>query len=292
MGDFSADWLALREPADFSARSSQLATIIASALEPGGIVQALDMASGTGSNVRYLAERLPPHQEWLLVDDDDELIAQAPVRMSEWAAARACEARVEPGGVVLQGDRLKCRVQVRRVNLADLTAAAIFHGRQLVTASALLDLVSEPWLRGLAVRCREHAAAVLFALNYDGRIHCSPEEAGDELVRELVNRHQRRDKGFGTALGPDAADTAERLFAAAGYHVQRQASDWVLSPDLRELQEALFDGWAQAAAELAPADAASIRGWRTRRLAHLAGGRSRLTVGHQDVAAWRTDSQV
>src|SRR6185503_19077620 len=115
MGDFSADWLALREPADFSARSSQLATIIASALEPGGIVQALDMASGTGSNVRYLAERLPPHQEWLLVDDDDELIAQAPVRMSEWAAARACEARVEPGGVVLQGDRLKCRVQVRRV---------------------------------------------------------------------------------------------------------------------------------------------------------------------------------
>ena len=248
-------------------------------------MQALDLASGTGSNVRYLAERLPPRQDWLLVDDDPELIAQAPARMSEWAAAHACEAHVEPGGVMLQGDRLKCRVQVRRVDVADLTAAAIFHGRQLVTASALLDLVSEPWLRGLAVRCREHASAVLFALNYDGRIHCLPEEAGDEHIRDLVNRHQRRDKGFGTALGPEAAATAERLFAAAGYQVQRQPSDWVLSPDELSLQEALIDGWAQAAAELAPAESASIQDWRTRRLAHLERGRSRLRVGHQDVAA-------
>jgi hypothetical protein len=292
MGDFSADWLALREPADFSARSSQLAGVIANALEVDAVVQALDLASGTGSNVRYLAERLPPHQDWLLVDDDQELIAHAPGRMSEWAATRAYEAHVEPGGVMLRGDRLKCRVQVRRVNVADLTAAAIFNGRQLVTASALLDLVSEPWLRALVVRCREHAAAVLFALNYDGRIHCSPEEAGDQQIRELVNRHQQRDKGFGTALGPDAASTAERLFAAAGYQVQRQPSDWVLSPDARGLQEALIDGWARAAAELAPAESASIQDWRTRRLAHLEGGRSRLRVGHQDVAAWRPGAQV
>ncbi len=285
MGDFSADWLALREPADFSARSSQLASVVANAFHPHDIVQALDMASGTGSNVRYLAERLPAHQDWLLVDDDGELIAQAPVRMSEWAAARAYKAHVEPGGVMLQGGRLNCRVQVRRVDVADLTTATIFHGRQLVTASALLDLVSVPWLRDLAVRCREHASAVLFALNYDGRIQCSPDEAGDELVRTLVNRHQQRDKGFGTALGPDAAAAAERLFAGAGYQVQRQPSDWVLSLDARDLQEALIDGWAQAAAEVAPAESVSIQSWRTRRLAHLARGRSRLRVGHQDVAA-------
>ena len=110
MGDFSAAWLALREPADFSARSSQLADVIASALANDDTVQALDMASGTGSNVRYLAERLPPRQDWLLVDHDQGLITHAPVRMSEWAAARGYDARVEADGVLLlQGDRLKCR---------------------------------------------------------------------------------------------------------------------------------------------------------------------------------------
>jgi hypothetical protein len=292
MGDFSAAWLALREPADFSARSSQLADVIAKALAHDDTVRALDVASGTGSNVRYLAERLPPHQDWLLVDHDEELIRQASLRLEEWAVARGYEAHIEPGGVMLQGDRLNCRVHVRRVDVADLTNAAIFDGRNLVTASALLDLVSEPWLRGLAGRCREHASAALFALNYDGRIHCSPEEAGDELVRELVNRHQRRDKGFGPALGPDAAATAEKLFTDAGYQVLRQPSDWVLAPDARGLQQALIDGWARAAAELAPDESPSIQSWRTRRRAHLARGRSRLTVGHQDVAAWRTGSQV
>lgn len=287
MSDFSAAWLALREPADFSARSSQLADVIAGALASDDTVQALDVASGTGSNVRYLAERLPPRQDWLLVDHDQGLITQAPVRMSEWAAARGYDARAEADGVLLQSDRLTCRVRMRRVDVADLTHDVIFNGRRLVTASALLDLVSEPWLRGLTAHCREHASAALFALNYDGRIHCSPVEGEDELVRELVNQHQQRDKGFGAALGSDAAATAERLFAGAGYQVHRQPSDWVLSPDDRGLQQALIDGWAQAATEQAPGESASIQDWRTRRLAHVAQGRSRLRVGHQDVAAIR-----
>lgn len=293
MGDFSADWLSLREPADFIARSSQLTSVIANALAHDDILQALDMASGTGSNLRYLAERLPPHQDWLLVDHDQGLITQGRARMSEWAAARGYEARIAPdGGVLVQGDRLRCRVQARRVDVADLTSVAIFDGRKLVTASALLDLVSERWLRGLAVRCREHASAALFALNYDGRIRCSPEEAEDQLVRELVNGHQRRDKGFGAALGPDAAATAERLFAGAGYRVHREPSDWVLAPDARRLQRALIDGWAQAAAEMAPGKSEAIESWRTRRLAHIEQGRSRLQVGHQDVAAWLTGTVV
>lgn len=290
MGDFSVGWLALREPADFIARSSRLAGSVADALAHGDMVQALDVAGGTGSNVRYLAERLSPRQDWLLVDHDQRLLTQAPVRMSEWAAAHGYEARVEPDGVRLQGDRLNCRVHMRRVDVADLASTTIFSGRALVTASALLDLVSEPWLRGLAERCRDEASAVLFALNYDGRIHCEPEEAEDELIRELVNRHQRTDKGFGAALGSDAAATAERLFAGGGYQVQREPSDWVLSPDAHGLQQALIDGWAQAAAEMDPGESARIRSWRARRLAHVARGRSRLRVGHQDVAGWRPGS--
>jgi len=286
MGDFSAAWLALREPADFSARSSQLTGVIAHALAHDDVLEAVDVASGTGSNLRYLAERLPPHQDWLLVDHDQGLITQAPARMREWAAARGYEALIEADGVLLQGHRLKCRVQARQVDVADLTNAAIFDGRKLVTASALLDLFSEEWLRGLAARCRDHASAALFALNYDGRIRCSPVDDEDELVRALVNRHQQTDKGFGGALGPAATETAERLFRGAGYQVRVEPSDWLLSPDERSLQRALVEGWALAAAEMAPDQSEVIERWRTRRLAHVEHGRSRLQVGHQDLAAW------
>ena len=155
-----------------------------------------------------------------------------------------------------------------------------------MTASALLDLVSESWLRELASHCRAHRAAALFALTYDGRLTFEPAEAEDALIRDLVNRHQRTDKGFGPALGPAAVAAAADLFRSMDYAVRIASSDWVLSrisaPD--ELQDQLIEGWAEAAAAVAPDRAAAVDGWRSRRLDHVASGRSLVTVGHQDLA--------
>jgi hypothetical protein len=99
------------------------------------------------------------------------------------------------------------------------------------------------------------------------------------------------DKGFGPALGPAAVASAADLFRAAGYTVRTAPSDWQLSrssaPDA--LQNQLIDGWADAAAELAPDRIASINRWRRTRLDHVADGRSLLVVGHHDLAAVVSD---
>jgi hypothetical protein len=288
VNEFSADWLALREPADAAARSVSLTRAIAGPLAREAEVQVLDLAAGTGSNARYLADHLSVRQRWLLVDGSSALLAQVPIRMSSWGIAHGYEPSSVGGGLVLRGDRRTCRIRTRLLDLRTLDDDGIFAGRVLVTASALLDLVSEVWLRALADRCRDNGAAVLFALTYDGGIRCAPEEPEDEMVRELVNRHQRTDKGFGAALGPDAAGLTERCFAEVGYRVRRARSDWELPPDAIGLQRLLIDGWVQAATATAPAQAASIRAWRDRRLIHVEHHRSRLTVGHEDLAAWPT----
>ena len=72
----------------------------------------------------------------------------------------------------------------------------------------------------------------------------------------------------------------------AGYEVKREQSDWTLSPDVTSLQRQLIEGWAEAAAAMAPDRGASIQSWKQRRLDHVGAGRSRLTVGHEDLAAW------
>jgi hypothetical protein len=175
----------------------------------------------------------------------------------------------------------------RCLELGSLDDPGLFSGRHLVTASALLDLVSTSWMVSLAGRCRAAGAAGLFALNYDGRSLCWPREPEDDMVLELFNRHQRAsDKGFGLAVGPDAADCVSRCFAAAGYSVRRERSDWELRPTLRDLQRRLIAGWAQAAAEIAPGRTDLIRSWLARRLDHVERGRSWVHVGHQDVAVW------
>ena len=180
-------------------------------------------------------------------------------------------------------------VETRRLDLEILDDATLFADRHLITASALLDLASEGWQRSLAAHCRAVAAAALFTLTYNGRFSCTPAEPEDGLVLDLFNRHQRVAIGLGgRAAGPDAAAIAVRCFTEVGYRAECVASDWNLGPGQSELQRSLIDGWAEAATETAPESASIIADWRTRRQNHVDAGRSRLAVGHEDVAALPT----
>ena len=287
MDDSLSHWLRLREPIDASARSATLTRAIAAMMPVGEPLRLLDLATGAGSNIRYLADRLPGPQRWLAVDASATLLADLLERMASWGAARGCQVQVGADGCVVRGTQLDCVIETRQVDLGALDDHGIFAGRHLVTASALLDLVSESWLRTLAAHCRAEGTAALFAITYNGRSSCDPIEPEDDMVRDLLNRHQARDKGLGgPAAGPDAVTHAERCFAEAGYHVAREASDWRLGPAEADVQRLLVDGWAQAATEMAPDRAAAIADWQARRLAHLDAGRARVVVGHGDLAAW------
>ena len=81
MESFSADWLALREPADTAARSESLTRLAGARLSLRGRVRAIDLACGTGANVRYLAGRLPMSAAWTLVDHDRALLDEARRRL-------------------------------------------------------------------------------------------------------------------------------------------------------------------------------------------------------------------
>jgi SAM-dependent methyltransferase len=287
MGDFTAEWLALREPADAAARSERLLQTVAARFAPETNLTVLDIGAGTGSNARYLAERLHPQQQWLLVDHDPSLLIDASQRLRAWGEARGLVVSRDEGAWRVEGEGLAVTFSTKLADLADLSSASeLFLDRRLVTASALLDLVSAQWVESLASECRVTGAAGLFALTYDGRIDCSPEEPGDDEIRQLVNEHQRHDKGFGPALGPTACAVAAECFGALGYSVEREASDWHLEPDAGELQRQLIEGWSRAAVQMAPDRSAFIREWTERRLAHVLDGHSRLVVGHEDLAVW------
>ena len=156
----------------------------------------------------------------------------------------------------------------------------------LVTCSALLDLVGEAWLAELADRCRAAWAPVVFALSYDGRMLAEPTDTLDETALALFNRHQRGDKGFGSALGPAAIETAVGIFAAQGYALAGESSDWRLGRDAVELQAALLDGWLEAALEIAPERRIDLLAWHARRGEHLRERLATLTVGHRDLIGW------
>ena len=257
---FAATWLEQRERADHAARARALLPALADWL-PERPLTIADLGAGSGSNLRYLGPRLAPAQHWVLIDQDSGLL--------DTAASPAPRITLAP-------------------RAGDLAAAALPAdlAPDLVTASALLDLVSEPWLEALASRCRERRSAVLLALSVDGEIGAEPADAADPAVFALVQAHQRRDKGFGPALGGVAARTAETVFRAAGYRTWLSPSPWRLGPDAGALQASLVDGWAQAAREQAGPDAGAwLDDWHRRRYSAIRSGAGRLRVGHQDLLA-------
>jgi hypothetical protein len=287
MDDTLAGWLVLREPADTAARSEAVTRALVGAVGGRDSVRVLDLGAGTGANVRYLAPHLPRRQQWLLADRDPELLTMVQVRLSSWAAAHDLGLNGRPQGCTIHGERLTCDIETRALDLGSLDDASLFAARDVVTASALLDLTSEQWLRTLAGRCRAAGAAALFALSYNGWSTCSPVEPEDDMVRNLLNRHQRTDKGLGgQAAGPEASALAVRCFTEAGYQVRAERSDWMLGSLENELQRRLVAGWADAAIELTPDAGGAIADWRRRRDGHIDTNRSRIVVGHDDMAAW------
>ncbi len=262
---FDARWLELREPADHRSRCRALVTSLRREGRRRKWSRMVDLGSGTGSNVRYLGARIPWATEWTVVDHDPALLERVSV---PW---RGHTLRRVVGDLSREG----------------LEAVAASH---VVTASALLDLVSERWLGDLREACVARGAAAYFALSYDGEVEWAEQDEDDALVREAVNEHQRADKGLGVALGPAATDAARALFEEAGYDTRVGSSPWLLSASRdAPLMVALAEGWVRSATEARPTEEDRIRRWRRRRLAAIGEGRAGVRVGHLDILALPSD---
>ena len=284
---FSAQWLALREPFDAAARSASLVAALRPRLHrpDGAPLPIVDLGAGAGSNLRFLAPLLGGKQLWRLADHDPQLLDAALAATEKWAHAQGATVRRSGSTLTVRAASFSCDVACETVELADLSRLDLpAHG--LVTAAALLDLVSRGWLEELARRARSARASILFALTYDGRTTASPAEPEDPTVLALFNRHQLFDKGFGPALGLRAANVAEAAFEEHGYELGVATSDWVIGRDDRELQLALLDGWLDAALEIAPESRLALTSWHGRRRAHVLAGRSELRVGHVELVGW------
>jgi hypothetical protein len=262
---FSAAWLELREPYDLRARSAAVIDAAVAALAGRPSVTIADLACGTGSTFRAIRPRIKSRQSWRLADNDLSLLARAP-----------------------QSSPPDIHVTTAPIDLNHDLEAALDGPVDLVTTSALLDLVSDEWLQRLAVETAARRLPVYAALSYDGRITLTPDDATDKKIIAAVNKHQRTDKGFGPALGPEAAKKAVEQFERVGYAVVQGPSDWMFAPADREIQIEILSGWAAAAREIGDVPLPEVLGWLTRRRDIVAAGRSSIRVGHVDFFATPT----
>lgn len=267
MSGFSADWLSLREPYDHQARDSGLlsrvARLAAARALAGEPVRIIDLACGTGSTARAMAGVVPGPQAWRLIDHDPVLLA---------------EARRQTAGLHA------VVVDTATADLASDPAVALVEPYDLVVTSAFLDLVSAAWIGRLADALARARKPFYAALTYDGRAAFAPDHRLDGEMIDAFNRHQRTDKGFGPAAGPDGAAATIAAFETRGFTVEYAQSDWRFGPTDQAIQRPMIDGWATAAREIGLAPE-TVDAWAAARHAAIESGQATMMVGHVDVFA-------
>ena len=275
MSGFSEDWLTAREALDHAVRSARLADAFASVAGP----RLLDLGTGTGSNIRYLAPRLGADQHWTALDHDPALLDAARRSFASFAETRDLALAARGSTIRMTGAGRRIEVLCRVHDLADL-AALDLEGLDGVSAAALLDLTSAAWLDRLADRLNEAGTPALFALSFDGRLHFLPEDDRDEEVRRRLVLHQRNDKGFGPALGPAAVGHLAARSERAGRRVELARADWSLNRSRRALTAMFLNGLALTLDETPGPDLAA---WVARRRLQFDEDGLQISVGHQDL---------
>lgn len=258
------DWLALREPADAAARASDLADRLSGWLRHragDAPIVVRDLGCGTGSMGRWLAGRLPGPQHWLLHDRDPDLVDRA--------------VHTLPAGITAEPQ------------VGDLTTldAAQLAGTTVVTASALLDVLTADEVERLAAACATAGCATLLALSVTGSVLLTPTDPFDSAFAAAFDAHQRRTVDGRRLLGPDAAPAAAAAFGRHGVAVVRAPSPWRLGADDFPLLEQWLRGWLAAACEHRPSLVPEAPSYLRRRLADAARGELRVVVGHADLLA-------
>ncbi|MFD8498546.1 class I SAM-dependent methyltransferase [Amycolatopsis sp. NPDC059657] len=251
---FAPEWLALREQADADARSTELLGLLGETRLNRTPLVLRDLGCGTGSMGRWLGARLGGTPHWVLHDRDPRLLELAGASMTAGTA---------------------------ETHEGDLTAlcAEDLKGTSLITASALLDLLTRDEVNDLATACVSAGVPALFTLSVTGKIEFDPAEALDAEFEAAFNAHQRRVVDGRRLLGPDAVAAAVEAFADAEVHTR--PSPWRLGGDQKALAAEWLRGWVGAAVEHEPGLAAEAPAYLRRRLADG----PHVVVGHTDLLA-------
>lgn len=278
MTGFSAQWLALREPADHRARDRALQNRICEQLAiiartEQRAVRLIDLGCGSGSNLRALATSLPAQQHWTLVDYDPLLLAAARAALLDWADQVISDSAI----LTISKNNKTIEIEFAQVDLARDIERVLAWPADVITAAAFFDLVAETWL----VRfCQALRTTLYTVLTYDGSEQWQPPHAADDSILKAFHAHQKTDKGFGVAAGPDATSIMQRELTARGFQVALASSPWKIDQTEAAFIAALATGSAAAVRETGLLNQQDVEQWLAARITA-----QHCQVGHWDILA-------
>lgn len=266
-------WLDLRAPYDDAARQDSIhlvdrvATVVQTKLEhPAQSVIAVDIGAGTGNSARWfdqhLGARLPDTiLRWVLIDTDQRALELAK--------------SILPGAKTVVGSI----TQLSQI-VTELRDEPGYGGPLVITASAVLDVLTRQDIEAIVTTIVQHSACGLFLLSINGDWRITPADPADEFITDTFGEHQQRHAKLGAA-GATALMAAARQ---AGLAVRSHVTAWrMAAPQDEQMLVRFLRERVAAVIEQRPQQTALATAWLQRRMAQVAEGLS-IKVDHLDVS--------
>tara|TARA_B100000900_G_scaffold154893_1_gene131547 strand:+ start:1629 stop:2501 length:873 start_codon:yes stop_codon:yes gene_type:complete len=285
---FSKSWINMRLEYDNYSRSNILNKYLKNNKYMPDI-DLIDMCSGSGNFLIWLIKNELSFNEYTLIDNDTNLLKSIKSNLRKNIPKDLkIKSNTNNMNLILCKDKfISSKVLIKKNDCDNFNyKTKRFH---IISYSAALDLMSKSSIIK-AIKRVNNLNAIYFSLCFNGIVKWTPTNTFDKYILSFFNKHQRTDKGFGEALGPESIDFVNRYSIKQGMKVTTKHSPWIINNKtnqdkifmnryLLDIKKALF--------HMEGIDRNILRNWYKDKKRDIEKKSIKLYVGHQDILIYK-----
>jgi precorrin-6B methylase 2 len=275
------DWLAERYHFDAAARHPLIEEKFLHALPPNDTIALIDVGAGTGANCRYLMEKIPANQEWILIEQNSEFSEESLRSLQHHGLQKGYETYLQNGTLTLKAPAKTVQIKALQGSLLEINRMADLSATNAVVANAVFDLFTAEEFETFVQKITRHQLLFYATMNYEN-MHFLPTHPQDEKMICLYHEHMLRPQDMGTALGPGSVVQMIEILQQHRYAVTAGNSLWHIHSKHEKMMRYLLNFMASAIAELplSVEDTLLLKPWKKQKEEATV---LHLIIEHQDI---------
>ena len=285
---FSKSWINMRIQYDLKSRSDLLIQYLKKNYSNYDM-ELLDMCCGSGSFLIWSIKNKILFSKCTLLDYDMKLLKSIKSNLRKnLPKSFIIKSNSNNMNLILKKDNLISSSIIIKKNDCNK-----FNGKtkkfHVISYSAVLDFMSKSSIIKSLKKCNDNNA-IFFSLCFNGKVRWTPTNTFDKYILSFFNKHQRTDKGFGTALGSKSIEFVKRTANLLDINVTTKNSPWLiynksdrdkifLHRYLLDIKKALF--------HIEGIDKDILRKWYQDKKYDIENKSIKLSVGHQDILLFK-----
>ncbi len=281
---FSKSWINMRVEYDNYSRSDILNKYLYKNKYLSDI-ELLDMCCGSGNFLIWSLKNNLFFCSYTLIDNDIKLLKSIKSNLKKNTCKELkVKSNTNNMNLLLSKEKhLSSKVLIKKNNCDDLNfKTKKFH---VISYSAVLDLMSKNSIMKALKRVNDFNV-LYFSLCFNGIVKWTPTNIFDKYILSSFNNHQRKDKGFGTALGFKSIDFVKNYAIKKDMNIISKNSPWIINNKsnkdktfmnryLLDIKKSLF--------HMEGIDRKILTKWYVDKKNDIENKSIKLHVGHQDI---------